>query len=245
VNRSTTNRRLLSGTASLAVAPIFGIAAGPTANAADMPLKAPPPPHVAAPIWAGWYVGLSAGGAWESNYWQSTDDPPGVTGTHNGSAFIGGGQIGYNWQQGNFVYGLEGDISGLTKSSGTYTSIPGDVTYGSHISWMSTIRGRLGITVGDGSTLLYGTGGVAIARITAKSEGGAFGYPVNSYSHTKVGWAAGGGVEHMFTPHWTAGLEGLFADFGSSTRGSNIDGKCCATIRDRVFIGRAKLNYKF
>ncbi len=110
---------------------------------------------------------------------------------------------------------------------------------------MSTVRGRLGVTVGDGNTLLYGTGGVAFGRITAHSEGGIFGWPVNDYSSTRVGWAAGGGIEHMLTPHWTVGLEGLFADFGSSNRGSDVDGKCCATIRDRVFIGRAKLNYKF
>ena len=72
MNRSTMNRRLLAGTASLAAAPFVGIAAGATANAADMPLKAPPP-HVSTLSWAGWYLGLSAGGAWESNYWASAD----------------------------------------------------------------------------------------------------------------------------------------------------------------------------
>ncbi len=122
MNGLIADRRLLAGAASIVVAPIVGIAAS---HAADMPLKAPQPAPVATPMWAGWYVGLSAGGAWESNYFDCvncTDFPAQVDGTHKGSAFIGGGQIGYNWQQGMFVYGLEGDISGLTKTSGTYVT---------------------------------------------------------------------------------------------------------------------------
>ena len=116
MNGLIADRRLLAGAASIVVAPIVGIAAS---HAADMPLKAPQPAPVATPMWAGWYVGLSAGGAWESNYWfrDCTDLPAQDNGTHKGSAFIGGGQIGYNWQRGNFVYGLEADISGLTKAT--------------------------------------------------------------------------------------------------------------------------------
>ena len=247
MNGLSAERRLLAGAAGIVVAPIFGLAAS---HAADMPVKALPPAPVAAPMWAGWYLGVSAGGAWESNDFNCvncTDFPASVAGTHNGSAFIGGGQIGYNWQRGSFVYGLEADISGLTKSSGTYVGIANNgTTYGSHVSWMSTVRGRLGVTVGDGATLLYGTGGIAIGRIAAHDEASTvLTWPNNDYSSTRVGWAAGGGIERMLTPHWTVGLEGLFADFGSYTKASSDAGKCCATIRDRVFIGRAKLNYKF
>ena len=245
MNLSTVKSYLLTGAAGIAVAPMIGMAGASVAEAADMPLKAAPP--MAAPSWAGWYVGVNIGGASQRNSWDLPTSEGGFDSSHTGtgSAFIGGGQIGYNWQQGMFVYGLEADVSGLSKTNSTYVTGSDSTTYGSHLSWMSTVRGRLGVTVGNGNTLLYGTGGVAFGRISAHSEGGTAGWPTNDYSSTRVGWAAGGGIEYMLTPRWTVGLEGLFADFGSYTKGSDVDGKCCATIRDRVFIGRAKLNYKF
>src|SRR5881396_2878092 len=81
-------------------------AAAPGAQAADMPIKAPQYVQPAA-SWAGWYIGANAGGAWQ----QAHEEFFGYS--FNKSTFIGGGQLGYNWQHGNFVFGLEGDISGL------------------------------------------------------------------------------------------------------------------------------------
>src|SRR5665213_1611276 len=239
MNLSKIKSYLLAGTAGVAIVPMMGLAVDQVANAA------PPPMPVMS--WAGWYVGLSVGGASQSNFFSNPDAiSDSLDGTHKGSAFIGGGQIGYNWQQGQFVYGLEADFSGLSKSSGTYvTDASNGAIYGSQLSWMSTVRGRLGMTVGNGNTLVYGTAGLAIGGITSHSEGGIFGWPLNGYSSTRVGWAAGAGIEHMLTRNWTIGLEGLFADFGSYTKASTVEGKCCATVRDQVLIGRLKLNYKF
>jgi outer membrane immunogenic protein len=245
---------LLTGTASIAVAPIVGMAGMSAANAADLPVKAPPaPPPVAAPSWAGWYIGLNIGGGSERNYFndigtdavRQTD----VNTNHSGSFFTGGAQIGYNWQNGNFVYGFEGDFSGLSKSSGTHvknqTTSVNCCTYGSHVSWIATLRGRLGITIGDGNTLLYGTGGLAIGHVSAQVDETYYSEPIIDYSSTRVGWAAGGGIERIIAPHWTIGLEALYTDLGSYTKTVPADGKCCTTIHDRVLIGRAKLNYKF
>ena len=244
MNPSNVKDYVLTGVSGIAVAGIAGVS---PAGAADLPVKAPAPLPVAAPVWAGWYIGLNAGGAWQSNYWNSDGTSPASdNGTRNGSAFIGGGQLGYNWQQGTFVYGLEADFSGLSRASGAYiTNARDQVSYGSHVTWLSTVRGRLGVTIGNGAALLYATGGLAVGHISAHSEGGIFGWPVNDYSHTKVGWTAGGGIEYMLTPHWTIGVEGLFVDLGSYTKSSDVDGKCCATVRDRMVIGRAKLNFKF
>src|SRR5579862_5049470 len=227
--------------------PLAGLAGNVPASAADLALKAPPPP-VAAPSWVGWYIGVNAGAASQRGYYDDPDDFAYTVGWRSSNAvFIGGGQIGYNWQQGNIVYGLEGDISGLSKSSGTYFSAVGipSVTYGSSVTWLSTVRGRLGMTVGDGTTLLYGTAGVAVGHISAHSEGGIFGWPLNTYSTTRVGWTGGGGIEHMITPHWTIGLEALYTDLGAYTKASNVDGKCCATVHNTLWSGRFKLNYKF
>lgn len=158
--------------------------------------------------------------------------------------------ISYNWQSGTFVYGLEADISGLSKPSSLYfgsITFPTTTSYGSNVPWMATVRGRLGVTVGDGNTLLYGTGGVAIAHVKAMESEPQFGQPPFDYSTTRTGWAAGGGIERMIAPHWTVGAEALFADFGSYTKTQNDAGtaKCCTMIHDKVMIGRFKLNYKF
>lgn len=241
-----TKNFLLTGAA---LTPVLGLAGASGANAADMALKAPPP--IAAPSWAGFYLGVNIGGAAEASYYA---DPNGIIGDaytpswRNGAALIGGGQIGYNWQQGTFVYGLEADISGLSSPSGLNFAAFSDphYTYGSHIPWLATIRGRAGVTVGDGMTLLYGTGGVAIGSVKAFNDECFYGgEPCNNYSATRTGWAAGGGVERMITPHWTIGLEGLFVDLGSYTKAANNTGKCCATVHNTAAIGRFKLDFKF
>src|SRR5262245_16752188 len=123
-------------------------AAVPGAQAADMPIKAPRYVEPAA-SWAGWYIGAHAGAAW-----LKTDASLSYQGfardnnTFSKTGFIGGGQIGYNWQHGNFVFGLEGDISGLSlKNTGQFQSETG-YQYSSRISWLSTVRSRFGLAVG-------------------------------------------------------------------------------------------------
>jgi outer membrane immunogenic protein len=198
-------------------------AAIPGAQAADMPIKAPR--YIEQPAsWAGWYIGANVGGAWQQA--QALD----YGSSFSKSAFIGGGQLGYNWQHGNFVFGLEGDISGL---SGTNT-IP-YLGGASSIRWLSTVRGRFGLAVGD--TMAYATAGLAIGGVKHSLDGGEY-----SSSKTSVGWAVGGGVEHMLNRNWTIGLEGLFVDLGRS----NLDTKIGRfKFSNQAVIGRVKLNYKF
>ena len=101
-------RKLLLGIASAAV--FLGVAN--SGQAADMAVKAPPPP-IAVPIftWTGFYIGGNLGAAWAQ---RSVTDIFGNTFTRTSDArFIGGGQLGYNWQTGNFVLGVEGDIDGI------------------------------------------------------------------------------------------------------------------------------------
>lgn len=85
-------------------------------------------------------------------------------------------------------------------------------------NWLSTIRGRLGITYG--SALFYGTGGLAIAQVKfTDSFLGLHGVgPINaSVSDTRVGWSAGGGAEWAIAPGWSGKIEYLHADLGSVT----------------------------
>ena len=208
------------------IATSAGFAAAATmsgAQAADMPIKAPRYIEPAA-SWAGWYIGAHAGAAWqEANL-------PEYGLTFSKTTFIGGGQIGYNWQHGNFVFGLEGDISALTPKNKFYEG------FSSSIQWLSTVRTRFGLAVGD--TMVYTTAGVAFGGV--KNEIGPY-----SSTRTSVGWTVGGGVEHMLNRNWTIGLEGLFVDLGRSTLDTNHSKTGSFRFSNQAVIGRVKLNYKF
>jgi len=228
----------------IAVSAGFAAAAVPGAQAADMPIKAPRYVEPAAANWAGWYIGVHAGAAWQHT---DADSTIGVESAFNSSfsktGFIGGGQIGYNWQHGNFVFGLEGDISGLSgKHTGPVISSFEKAALQSQIRWLSTVRGRFGLAVGD--TMAYATAGVAIGGVKnslLNLEGTGINY---SSSKTKVGWTVGGGVEHMLNRNWTIGLEALFVELGKSSLAIPAIDKT-TRFSNQALIGRLKVNYKF
>jgi outer membrane immunogenic protein len=232
-----------------------GLAMAPGAQAADMQLKAPalvPPPAT----WTGWYIGAHAGANWQQSSSINNYTTLSANLSHtDGSGFIGGGQIGYNWQHGNSVFGIEGDISWL-GGGGSFSGNPTFATPGkmeesvsNKVDWLSTVRGRMGLAVGD--TMVYATGGVAIGH--AKNSQQPFDvFPgaiphTKSEAKTKVGWVVGGGIEHMWDQHWTVGLEGLFVDLGKSTASvTPLSGFTkSTTFSNQIVIGRVKLNYKF
>jgi len=225
-------------------------AAMPGAQAADMPIKAPRYIEPAA-SWAGWYIGAHAGAAWQKSDVNSDatfldlDSKsliPFNSASISKTGFIGGGQIGYNWQHGNFVFGIEADGSGLSgRASATVGSDA--ATFKSRIDWLSTVRGRFGLAVGD--TMAYMTAGVAFGGVknSVTIFPGSLNEATYSSSKTKTGWAVGGGVEHMLSRNWTIGLEGLFVDLGRST--INIDPVNSFQFNNQVIIGRLKVNYKF
>jgi outer membrane immunogenic protein len=229
-----------------------GLAMAPGAHAADMQLKAPafqPPPPA---TWTGWYIGAHAGVNWQQansiNNYSTTSANVAHT---DGSGFIGGGQIGYNWQHGNSVFGLEGDISWLGGGGSASTASSGKIgnAVSNKVDWLSTVRGRMGLAVGD--TMVYATGGVAFGHATNSQS--PFETSIGNVLHTKseaktkVGWVVGGGIEHMWDQHWTVGLEGLFVDLGKSTASvTPLSGFTkSTTFSNQIVIGRVKLNYKF
>jgi outer membrane immunogenic protein len=232
-----------------ALAPVVSISLGglSVASAADMAVKARPLAVDPGYNWTGFYAGVNVGGVWGTGAFGWNANPAGfqpnpaealgvsAAGTNNikSSGFIGGGQVGYNWQMRNFLVGIEADIQytgiGRTVTTGPIGSpivIPAITTltqsYSSH--WLSTIRGRLGVT--SGNWLFYGTGGAAIANVsfndfvlftnTLTTETGAV-------SSTRVGWAAGAGFEWAFNPAWRVKAEYLRVDLGSTGNNTVFD----------------------
>ena len=225
--------------------------------AADLPSrKAPviaPPP---APIWTGFHVGVNAGGTWGNNSSLSTTTWPvngwvatqpvywaygntALPGSSNGG-FIGGGQIGYDWQVPyngmGFVTGVEADIQGIATSGGnrnanfvTPGASAGDQVWSNlnasgNLQYLGTVRGRLGYLVTP-TLLIYGTGGLAYGGVSfnvnsTKTEynAGATNWVAignASYANTQVGWTGGGGAEWMFMPNWSAKVEYLYYDLSN------------------------------
>jgi outer membrane immunogenic protein len=218
--------------------------------------------------WTGFYIGLSAGGGFglggidnhvTSAFCNVIDfggagcDPdqassaavaavPGGFDTHP-SGFIGGGQIGYNYQMGPVVWGVEADFSGadingsasktatatvVDKTTTPNTTIVDTISGTAHqkLDWFGTLRGRVGV-VPFTPLLIYATGGLAYGHVSADTNLSGTGVlivastPITtsataaaSTSSTQWGWTAGGGVEWLFAPHWSVKAEFLYYNLG-------------------------------
>jgi outer membrane immunogenic protein len=211
----------LSRARSVAIASVVLCAAASSgAWAADLgpykPYNPPAPapaPYVEPAIWEGAYIGVNGGYGWSNS------------GATDADGAFGGGQIGYNWQRGRLVFGIEGDFQGSDINSSNSGLV------GSDMDWFSTVRGRVGLA--NGPLLIYGTGGVAFADITNR-------FTVVEDSDTKTGYAVGGGLEYAFAPNWSAKAEYLFLGFGDDTvAGTTIK------VDDDVHTARVGLNYHF
>ena len=207
---------------------VAGIAAaafcGAPALAADLPVKAPAYKAVAPMFnWTGFYVGAQAGYQWHH---VGFGDPIPIIpnlGTYNANGFIGGVHAGYNYQVGNVVAGIEGDIE-WADASGRGIGTGTDTVIGTgELKWQGSARGRLGLVFDR--TLLYVTAGAAWGRFNF-----GFGFPViapvfDNFSTTLTGWTGGGGIEHAFAKNWRARIEYRYTDYGTA-KGSIVN--CCA-----------------
>lgn len=146
--------------------------------------------------WSGIYLGLQAGGAW-----LRADDSSDAVSMKSG-AF--GGYVGANWQNGNLVFGIEGDIN--------YTSSDGDI-YGidTGADWQGAIRARLGYAIDN--VLIYGAGGLAVTRAYIDAP------PIVSEKETLTGWTIGAGAEYAFQQNWIARLDYRYSDYGGTNFG--------------------------
>jgi outer membrane immunogenic protein len=163
-----------------------------SAEAADLPYRSRQPYTVNQPLngysWAGPYLGGTLGYEW-GNVSNSGTKP---------SGFVGGVTGGYNWQSGNVVFGIEGDIQGSTADDRF-------ANYKFSNPWFGTVRGRIGYAFNN--VLIYGTGGLAFGSLELEQNG-------LQQSHTSAGYAVGVGAEVGIYQNWTAKIEYLYVDLG-------------------------------
>jgi outer membrane immunogenic protein len=200
----------------LGAALLCGIAAG-QAFAADLPPAPAPMPrapaaYIPAPppfSWTGFYIGGNLGVGF--NHGTITDSFNGFNwGLNNSATFVGGGQVGANYQFSNFVVGVEGDFDWFANnnnSGGGVTAFGTTLQGSSNGRWLTTLTGRLGYAFDH--VLVYGKGGgawVGSNNLTLLDVPTGATVSVSN-NNTNTGWVAGAGVEWAFTNNWTAKVE--------------------------------------
>jgi opacity protein-like surface antigen len=154
-----------------------------------------------------------------------------------------GGTLGYNWQRGRWVVGIEGDDDWSSVRGASSVCGPGIITphpCGTDLNSLGTLRGRVGYTVGPtGSILPYFTGGLAFGNL----RGWDSLFPASGSAFRK-GWTAGSGIEMVIAPQWTVKLEYLHIDLGDVPLFDIIPGvpESVSLRMDSVRVG---LNHRF
>jgi outer membrane immunogenic protein len=267
---------------TFALSTVSALALAGTALAADLPRRAAPPllpPPLPIFTWTGAYFGINAG------YISSDRSTVNVAGLNAVAAanvatgarpaqvrletdgFTGGGQVGYNYQIGNFVLGVEADAAytDMDRTVAVVGTTGALTAHRSTLDYLGTVRGRLGIAFDR--VLVYGTGGFAYGDVTntglyfAPAGSGVLQFSGRS-SQTETGWAAGGGIEYALptdsflnffrSSAVTLKAEGLYYDLGrrnvailNTGAGPAANPGYVARFEQSGFIARVGLNYKF
>ena len=211
-----------------------------SASAADLPVYTKAPAVAVVYDWTGYYIGTNIGYSFGRG---STDGN--VTGTQNVSTargatpltsvttalptlplsgradvngFIGGGQLGYNWQRGTWLFGLESDIQFSNERGSSDVCTVAGCPVGSTVftrdyklDWFGTVRGRVGFLPAE-RILLYATGGLAYGGFSGAST--TLPLDIGTWSSTRAGWTVGAGAEAALGNNWSVKFEYLYMDLG-------------------------------
>jgi outer membrane immunogenic protein len=222
----------------------FGFGGLGSAMAADLPMKASPAAVAEVFSWSGFYVGGNAGYDWGRAAYNGVLTAPApflpidVAAISTASSprlqpngFTGGGQLGYNWQAGSAVFGVEADIQSFRLRASTTATLPfpstlpggaagpptAFFTSTSSVStdWLFTARDRIGWA--NDHWLLYATGGLAVTKVNSSQTVALIApFVFNALaSDTRVGWTVGAGFEYMIANNWSVKGEYLYLDFGT------------------------------
>lgn len=234
-------RRFLSGSIIAAFLSV-------PATAADMPVKAPvraPAPVVAAYNWTGFYIGGHGGGAWGEKCFTEFTPAAVNRGCHDVDGWLGGGQIGVNWQTGNIVFGVE--FSGSAADiDGTHVVPNNDAipdTLHTKINSIFLLTGRVGLAWNQ--LLAYVTGGGAWVRENYTFADG--GGPTLHARETRGGWTIGAGVEYALSQNWSLAAQYNFVELGDRNRTLAAPGETPLDYRmdQHLHLATVRLNYRF
>ncbi|MCP3469657.1 outer membrane beta-barrel protein [Bradyrhizobium sp. CCGUVB1N3] len=233
------------------------------ASAADMAarpyVKAPPPMVAAIYDWSGFYIGINGGGGSTHKCWDFLDSTGAVTGVvgslvgegcHNATGGTIGGQIGYRWQSGQWVFGVEGQGNWADfRGDNVSLAFPTDRNR-SRIDAFGLITGQVGYAWNN--VLFYVKGGGAVVGdkydvFVAPGIVGA-GTLLGSASETRWGGTVGAGLEFGFAPNWSVGVEYDHIFLGNRTIGFTTPGGLtfgADRISQNVDMGLVRLNYRW
>ena len=207
--------------------------------------------------WNGFYIGLNAGGAFGDTDWTNVSNTTpgggaapinftvGQTIGQSPEGVLAGGQIGYNFQMSNWLFGVELTGATLDYDETTLNTNPGDTNefVSSEINWLATAALRAGWTWND--SLLYLKGGYAMSKVNTDHID-----PFNtSYSTDEDhnGWLAGAGLEHQIGDNVSVGLDYTYIDLGNqdhsgaATGGGTVVNDIDVTVQTVT----ARLSYHF
>ena len=204
-------------------------------------------------------MGAHAGYGWSDKGWTLIENAgPGQSNnigslitSHDADGWLGGAQIGINYQTGKFVIGGEAEFSwtGMdgystwTAQSGPNAGVFRDAS--TDVNWMFALTGRAGVTFDN--TLVYGKVGVAWADEDYSHTGGsAANTRFLTGGETRVGWIVGLGLEHAWDQNWSVKLEYNYINFGDD-RVALTDGDRTALfdVDQDVHAIKVGVNYRF
>ena len=215
---------------------------GSPALAADLAArpytKAPPPVMAMIYDWSGFYIGANGGGGWSHNTWDLVGG--GREGSHDSTGGTIGGQIGYRWQTGPVVFGLE--------AQGNWADFSGDNVSALFATRNRTKTDAFGLFTGQigyawNNVLLYAKGGAAVTSNKYTITNAATGAFLGSNNDTRWGGVVGAGLEYGFAPNWSLGVEydHLFMDRHTISFGALGSD----SIKQDVDLFTARVNYRF
>jgi outer membrane immunogenic protein len=175
-----------------------------------------------------------------------------ATGSISPSGFTAGGQVGWNYQINQYVFGIEADMA-YTDLKATRTSVPigfvNAMLSTVESRWLATVRGRLGFA--SGQALFYATGGLAIAEVKFFDQLWHRDSPDQFRQRHQFGWTVGGGVEWAFSQYWSIKAEYLYVDLGGASHNNLCSAALVCTTgltldHDmREHVARIGINYRF
>jgi outer membrane immunogenic protein len=233
-------KKFLLGTVAL-----VALATATPVAAADMgaryPVKAPPP-VAAVWNWTGFYVGVNGGYGWGRSNWALL--PLGLNeGSHDPSGGTFGGQIGYNWQVGGWVFGLEAQGNWADFSGQNVSAVAPLFTNRTSIDAFGLFTGKIGYAWNN--VMVYAKGGAAVQAVDYRYFTTATGVVGGRADDTRWGAVVGAGLEYAFTPNWSVGVEYNHMFMGrhdvTFTPAPNVTDRI--KLDTDVFTGR--VNYRF